>query len=644
VFILFQKQKKEEKDEFFWIYIGLLGMNIVNGFHAVSSEGYGFLFLAYVASMIGSFGFILSWFSFPNKHILIKKWIIYGMVVISVLFGILVLLYQNIFPVMIQNNKYSSTAIIYNSIASLLYFISAIFLLIKGFRLNFIKAEYRIFCFMSLLFGLDAISLNKSLPWDDIWWFWSFKQVLSYLFLLGYLARKYLLSIHEAEEKYRTMIEYSNDLIWELNRDGNIIYINKKAEDMGGYKSKDIEGKYFGLTIVPDDLNRVEKIFIDTLTGKPNNYEAKICVKDSKIHVLSINTAPIYEDGEITGTVSFGRDITEQKNTENELWETHGYLEKLFSYANVPIVVWDTNSNITRFNHAFEHLTGYKTEEVIGKKLEMLFPDSSVNETLEKIKFILTGNYWETVEIPILCKNRDIKIALWNSYNIYAKDAKTLVAIIAQGQAITERKKIEEEIKKALYKIKKSLNDTVHALTYISEKRDPFTAGHQIRVSKIACRIAKDLNLSEEQIDGIKIAGLLHDIGKISIPSEILTKPGLLNNIEIKLIRTHSKAGFDILKEIDFPWPVAKIVLQHHERFNGSGYPDGLKGVEIIPEAKILAIADVIEAMSAHRPYRPAFSIINALEEISKEKGVLYDPVAADACLKLFYEKGFKIE
>ena len=172
--------------------------------------------------------------------------------------------------------------------------------------------------------------------------------------------------------------------------------------------------------------------------------------------------------------------------------------------------------------------------------------------------------------------------------------------------------------------------------------RDPYTAGHQRRVTKLACAIAKEIGLTKEQIEGLRVAAIIHDIGKINIASEILSKPGRLTKLEFEMIKTHPQTGYEILKEIEFPWPVAQIVLQHHERMNGSGYPQGLSGKDILIEARILGVADVVEAMASYRPYRPALGIDKALEEILNNKGVLYDPDVVDACLKVFTEKGFK--
>jgi len=179
-------------------------------------------------------------------------------------------------------------------------------------------------------------------------------------------------------------------------------------------------------------------------------------------------------------------------------------------------------------------------------------------------------------------------------------------------------------------------------MSRIIEAKDPYTAGHQQRVSRLTTAIAKELNLSQDKIEGVRIASLIHDIGKISVPTEILSKSSTLSDLEFNLIKEHSQTGHDILKPIDFSYPVAQIVLQHHERINGTGYPRGLKGEDILLEARILGVADVVEAMSSHRPYRPALGIDAALEDISKNKGILYDPEVVDACLKLFKEEGFK--
>jgi putative nucleotidyltransferase with HDIG domain len=205
-----------------------------------------------------------------------------------------------------------------------------------------------------------------------------------------------------------------------------------------------------------------------------------------------------------------------------------------------------------------------------------------------------------------------------------------------------ERNQYAKNLEKNFEKMQRILNQTVGALATALEIRDPYTAGHQRRVSQLATAIAEEMGLSKDQIEGIVVAGTIHDIGKIYVPSEILTKPGKLSELEFTLVKTHCQAGYDIIKEIEFPWPVADIILQHHEKINGSGYPHGLTGPEILIEAKILMVADVVEAMASHRPYRPSLGIDAALEEIFRNKGILYDPEVVDACIRLFL-KGFKL-
>jgi len=200
------------------------------------------------------------------------------------------------------------------------------------------------------------------------------------------------------------------------------------------------------------------------------------------------------------------------------------------------------------------------------------------------------------------------------------------------------------DLEKSEKQIKHLFEDVILTIGKITEMKDPYTDGHQQRISQLAVAIAKELNLPQDKIEGIRIAALLHDLGKISIPTDILNKPVKLSEIEYNLIKDHPQVGYNILKSINFSYPVLKIILQHHERLNGSGYPQGLKSEDILLEAKIIGVADVVEAMSSFRPYRPALGIDKALEEITQNKGILYDPETVDVCCKLFKEEKFKLE
>ncbi|MFZ5453406.1 MAG: HD domain-containing phosphohydrolase [Thermodesulfobacteriota bacterium] len=209
---------------------------------------------------------------------------------------------------------------------------------------------------------------------------------------------------------------------------------------------------------------------------------------------------------------------------------------------------------------------------------------------------------------------------------------------------ITARKLAEEMMHTTLDKLQRAFEGAVQAMSITMEMKDLYTSGHQQRVSRLSCALAAEMGLPEERIEGLRVAGLLHDLGKIAVASEILSKPGKINEYEFAIIKAHPQVGYDILKTIEFPWPVAEVVLQHHERLDGSGYPAGLKEPEILLEAKILGVADVVEAMSSHRPYRPACGLTLALEEITRHKGVAYEPEVVDACLKLFANKEFTFD
>jgi len=208
---------------------------------------------------------------------------------------------------------------------------------------------------------------------------------------------------------------------------------------------------------------------------------------------------------------------------------------------------------------------------------------------------------------------------------------------------ITNRKMMEQELQQSYQKLQNTLEETVQALSSMVEMRDPYTAGHQKRVAEIAQAIAKRMNLSEEQVESIRIASLLHDVGKICVPADILAKPGHLTKLEFELIKEHSQTGHDILKNIEFSSPIAEIVLQHHERIDGSGYPRGLKGDEILLESRIIGVADVVEAMTYHRPYREALGLDAALAEIQKNRDILFDAEVVDDCTKVFREEKLEL-
>jgi PAS domain S-box-containing protein/putative nucleotidyltransferase with HDIG domain len=311
--------------------------------------------------------------------------------------------------------------------------------------------------------------------------------------------------------------------------------------------------------------------------------------------------------------------------------------EKVFQAIGDGIISVDSDGKIQLINRVAELLVGWNASEAVGQLL--------------KDVYVLVGS----PENP-LGKKANLNILTSREGREYViEEVRTPVQEIEAGEngiviifrdvsGRDEAGAVRRNNKLSIERLRKGLGATVSAIATIVETRDPYTAGHQRRVADLARTIATAMGLAADQIDGIRMAASIHDIGKISVPAEILSKPTKLRGTESELIKDHSQAGYEILKDIDFPWPIARIVLEHHERINGSGYPKGLKGKEILIESKIITVADVVEAIASHRPYRPALGIDIALEEIVSNKGVFYDPEVVDACLRVFIENGYKMK
>ncbi len=317
---------------------------------------------------------------------------------------------------------------------------------------------------------------------------------------------------------------------------------------------------------------------------------------------------------------------------------------------NISDVIWtmDQDMRLTYISPSITNLTGYTVDERINLSLDKVLTPASlelVSKVLKEELAIEASGLQDPSRARVmeLEKVRKNGSTLWTEVKVsfIRSRENSSIAFVGITRDITERRQAKEELEQSYEKLKNVLDGTINALASVVEMRDPYTAGHQQRVAKLSCIIARELGFSEDYIQKIRIAAIIHDIGKINIPSEILSKPSKLIKIEFDMIKTHPQAGQSILMQIEFPWPIAQIVLQHHERMDGSGYPQGLKGEDILFEARIIAVADVVEAMASHRPYRPAKKIEDALEEISLNRGILYDPQVVDAALKLLTRKGF---
>ncbi len=296
------------------------------------------------------------------------------------------------------------------------------------------------------------------------------------------------------------------------------------------------------------------------------------------------------------------------------------------------------DGTLTFVNEAYHRYFGKRREELIGCSFMPLIPEDDQEFVEKQFTSLSPENPIATYEHRVVLPSGDMRWQQWSDRAIFDEQDR-LVEYQSVGRDITERKWAERELQRSFEKLQRTFKGMVNAMVSAIEIRDPYTAGHGRRVTELACAIAERMGLSEDRIEGLRMAGLIHDIGKVGIPAEVLSKPGQLNELEWGMIKAHPQVGYDVLKTIEFPWPVAQIVLQHHERIDGSGYPAGLAGDDILLEARILAVADVVEAMVSNRPHRPPHGLDKALEEVSQNKGVLYDPEAMEVCLKLIAEK-----
>lgn len=334
-----------------------------------------------------------------------------------------------------------------------------------------------------------------------------------------------------------------------------------------------------------------------------------------------------------TGTGQKRRMTAEQVGLQT-LWAlVHGSPLAMFAV--------DREATILFWNPAAEQLFGWDEQEVLGQTNPIL-PEGRGEEFRLLRERAIAGEVYTGMEVRVGKKDGspvDISV----STAPLRDESGVIVGLIAVVADISERRRMVEALRESLQKSKRIFDETIHALAEAVEKRDPYTSGHQRRVARLACAIAGEKRLSVDQISGIRTAAVVHDIGKLSVPVEILSKPGRLSDAELSILKTHPQAGYEILDGIEFPWPIASIVRQHHERIDGTGYPLGLRGDDILLEAKILTVADVVEATSSYRPYRPANGIAVALAEIAEYRGSRYAPEVVDACLGLF-EKGFMLE
>ena len=503
---------------------------------------------------------------------------------------------------------------------------------------DILRAQYRYFAsralFSFLVFSIISLSL--------------FSMRKSFLLSETTALLAVETRLKEEKEKFVDLIENigSGVAVYEARNNGEDFILkeyNAAAEMLDKTPREEVIGKSV-VDVFPgvkecglfDVFKRVYR------TGVPERQPITF-YKDEKISWWRENYVYKLSSGEI---VALYDDLTKSKLAEEGQKAMEDKYRDIVENAVEGIFQSTPEGRYITANPALARIEGYDTPEELIEGVADLSKQVYVNpedrarytKLLEEEEGIVQG--FETQHY-----RKDGSI-IWVSINARTARDRTGKVLHYEGtvEDITDRKSADEVFRQNADKLRQFLVGTIKAISMMVETRDPYTAGHQRRVSTLARAIAQDMELPKDTADSVRTAGVIHDLGKISLPAEILSKPGTLTDIEMSLIQVHPQSGYDILKDLGLPYPIAEMVLQHHERLDGSGYPQGLKNGQILLESQIIAVADVVESMASHRPYRPALGIDAALEEIEKNKGVLYDAAVVEACVKLFREKGFNFE
>lgn len=490
------------------------------------------------------------------------------------------------------------------------------------------------------------------------------------------------------------IVESSEEAIIGKTLDGHITTWNGGAAKMYGYSANEIVGKSVNVLVLEGREQEIADLLAAVANGKSvTHHETSRRCKDGRQIEVSLSLSPIRDaSGAISGISTIARDITERKAAERALQRSNRFLrtlsrcnetvvhatEEIALLGDMCRVVVETGGFPMAWVGYVEHDPGSTIRPMAqfgaraaeyAATLNLTWADTDLGQgptgravrsgQIQVAEDIGTDagyspwrpralefGYRSSVALPL--KADQGVIATLNIYaaevGVFGEEEIGLLAELAADLAFgiaTVRTRAEQQ--ESARRLGRALEDTIQAITTTIEARDPYTAGHQQRVSRLAAAIARGMGLDDARVAGVLRGAAIHDIGKIYVPSEILNRPGRLSDIEFSMIKTHPQVGYDIIKEIDFPWPIAAMILQHHERLDGSGYPNGLKGDAILLEARILAVADVVEAMMNHRPYRAALGLDTAIEEIGKCSGRLFDPAAVDACTRLLRNSGFPV-
>lgn len=484
--------------------------------------------------------------------------------------------------------------------------------------------------------------------------------------------------LKQHEKEYRNLIENANSIILRIGSTGKILYMNPFGQAFFGFAQEEIIGKNIRGTILPEmeSSGRDMSNLMVAISKNPAQYEThdneNLRKDGSRVWVLWTNRAVLDEKGEIAEILCIGTDVTLHKEAEKQDHRSREILEEkvrqrtrelqkvnedlLFEIVERKIAEEALRESETRYrsivedavegifqttaegtytlaNNAITRMLGYDSPEefmsVASNMEELLFADPKQRLVFRNL--LKASGRVKGFETQYVKKDGG---RVWVCLNVRAvhDDRDNYLFYEGTVEDISSRK--TDEV----------MDGITRALCTAIEVRDPYTAGHQDRVTELAIAIAKEMHFTDDHLQAVRIAAMLHDIGKIYVPAEFLSRPGMISENELNILRDHTEAGYEILKGIAFDYPVADIIVQHHERMNGSGYPRGLSGDQILLEARIIGVADVVESMGSHRPYRPSLGIEKALDEIRENRGILYDATVVDVCLKLFTQQGYRLD
>ena len=451
-----------------------------------------------------------------------------------------------------------------------------------------------------------------------------------------------LYSATTADKPYRLIVEQMGEGAATVSPDGRILYANQRLAALLQCERESLIGRALHDLVRASQQPQLESLGALS-SGQTAQAALELVRSDGTcVPVLASMSALVIDEAEGTLIRSLiTADLTEIHLAQKELTESELSFRMLALNAQDGILILDWSSGrITLANPYISKILGCQPQELIGKELWEIGSLLDKERSMQLFAELQDKGYVRYENLPLRASDGSLKEVEFVS-NAYLVGEQLVIQCNIRD--ISDRRAAERLAQVYQQETLQSLQDMVAALVALSEARDPYTAGHQARVAELATAIATEMGLDEHQIEGIRIGGLVHDIGKFAIPAEILVKPTALKKEEMALIRTHVQEGADVLRQIHFPWPVAEAVLQHHERLDGSGYPQGLQGEAIGLEGRILGVADTVEAMATHRPYRFSKGLEAALDVIESGKGKIYDSAVVDACLRLFRQKGYQL-